>query len=183
MSTLNPDIERADWFLYDGQYFPFLAKDGDAVDWKKPAKGVMLRSLWNYDNDSIEMGDNRIIGLPRGEATGQGGGTILEALDGAMSEINRAGPLSPPEKLGIKQITHDSVARDVVAHYTTGEIEVIDYIFDKLGYEMGIAYILANFIKYSSRANHKGQRRSDITKIRNYATIALQKMDKEGELE
>lgn len=66
--------------------------------------------------------------------------------------------------------------RDVVAHYTTGEIEVIDYIFDKLGFEGGMFYILGNLIKYSSRANHKGQRKSDITKIRNYSTIALEKM-------
>lgn len=73
--------------------------------------------------------------------------------------------------------------RDVVAHYTTGEIETIDFIFDKLGYDGGLAYILGNLIKYSSRANHKGQRRSDLVKIRNYSTIALQFMDKYGELE
>lgn len=66
--------------------------------------------------------------------------------------------------------------RDNVSHYTVGEIECIDYIFDKLGYEGGMAYILGNLIKYSSRANHKGQRKSDVNKIRNYATIGLEKM-------
>lgn len=71
--------------------------------------------------------------------------------------------------------------RDVVAHYTVGEIETIDFIFDKLGYEGGLAAVLANIIKYGSRANHKGQRRSDIEKIRNYATIALEHMDRHGE--
>ena len=74
-----------------------------------------------------------------------------------------------------------TLERDVVAHYTTGEIETIDFIFDKLGYEGGLASVLANIRKYGSRANHKGQRRSDIEKIRNYATIALQQMDKHGE--
>lgn len=83
-----------------------------------------------------------------------------------------------PEAMDLKE---NRLERDVVAHYTTGEIETIDFIFDKLGYEGGLASVLANIIKYGSRANHKGQRRSDIEKIRNYATIALQQMDKHGE--
>ena len=86
------------------------------------------------------------------------------------------GPSFPKE-----EIVKDK--RDNVAHYTVGEIECIDYIFDKLGYEGGMAYILGNQIKYSSRANHKGQRRSDMTKIVNYGKIALEKMDQNGELE
>ena len=81
------------------------------------------------------------------------------------------------------RVSGPTLERDDVAHYTTGEIETIDFIFDKLGYEGGLAYILGNLIKYSSRANHKGQRRSDLVKIRNYSTIALQFMDKYGELE
>lgn len=80
-------------------------------------------------------------------------------------------------------LSENDLKRDVVSHYTTGDIETIDFIFDKLGYEGGLEYILGNLIKYSSRANHKGQRRSDIVKIRNYATIALEHMDKHGETE
>lgn len=80
-----------------------------------------------------------------------------------------------------ENLSENELKRDVVSHYTTGEIETIDFIFDKLGYEGGLASVLANIIKYGSRANHKGQRRSDIEKIRNYATIALEKMDAHGE--
>jgi len=80
-----------------------------------------------------------------------------------------------------KDLSEKELKRDNVSHYTVGEIETIDFIFDKLGYEGGLEYILGNLIKYSSRANHKGQRRSDIVKIRNYATIALEHMDKHGE--
>ena len=89
-----------------------------------------------------------------------------------------------------KPITEEEVAelvkpekREVVAHYTTGEIETIDFIFDKLGFEGGMAYIIGNLMKYPSRANHKGCRRADIIKLRNYAIIAIEKMDKEGETE
>jgi hypothetical protein len=86
---------------------------------------------------------------------------------------------SPPNR----DLPVEQLARDVVSHYTTGKYEVIDYIFDKLGYEGGLAYVLGNEIKYASRAQHKGQRRADVVKIRNYATILLQKMDEEGETE
>lgn len=79
------------------------------------------------------------------------------------------------EDLGLK--------RDVVDHYTAGKTETIDYIFEQLGYEGGMAYIIGNLIKYSSRANHKGQRKSDINKIRNYSVIALEKMAEEGDID
>lgn len=64
-----------------------------------------------------------------------------------------------------------SSTRENVAHYNTGEIETIDYIADKLSREEFRAYVLANIIKYASRANHKGQFASDLEKIRNYAVI------------
>jgi hypothetical protein len=85
--------------------------------------------------------------------------------------------VSPKKKedLGLK--------RDVVDHYTAGKTETIDYIFEQLGYEGGMAYIIGNLIKYSSRANHKGQRKSDINKIRNYSVIALEKMAEEGDID
>lgn len=73
--------------------------------------------------------------------------------------------------------------RDDVSHYTVGKTETIDFIFEKLGYEGGMAYIIGNLIKYSSRANHKGQRKSDINKIRNYSVIALEKMAEEGDVD
>lgn len=68
-------------------------------------------------------------------------------------------------------------ARDNVAHYTTGKVETIDYITDKLGPDGSIFFVLGNIIKYASRAMHKGQLRSDLEKIRNYATIALEILD------
>ena len=66
--------------------------------------------------------------------------------------------------------------RDHVAHYTVGEIETIDFIADKFD---GIEYCLGNIVKYASRAKHKGQLRSDLDKIRNYAAIALELLDKQ----
>lgn len=62
--------------------------------------------------------------------------------------------------------------RDHVEHYANGEIETIDFIYDKMGFEGTIAFIVGNMLKYSSRAFHKGQTRSDIAKIGNYAKIA-----------
>lgn len=70
--------------------------------------------------------------------------------------------------------------REQVAHYMVGNIETIDYIVEKLSPLGGLAYILGNIIKYASRATHKGQLRSDLVKIRNYATIAIELIDKHG---
>jgi len=65
--------------------------------------------------------------------------------------------------------------RENVAHYNTGEIETIDYIFDKLGFEGGQAYVLGNILKYASRALYKGTFDADVEKIRNYAVILQEK--------
>ena len=67
--------------------------------------------------------------------------------------------------------------RDHVSHYADTKYETIDVIFDKLGFDGGVDYVLGNIIKYSTRAKHKGQFVSDIQKIRNYATILLEKID------
>lgn len=42
------------------------------------------------------------------------------------------------------------------AHYTTGEIEVIDYIQDKLTPEQFEGYCVGNILKYVSRYRYKG---------------------------
>jgi hypothetical protein len=67
--------------------------------------------------------------------------------------------------------------REHVDHYASTQIETIDYIFDKLGFEGGIAFVIGNILKYASRAKYKGQMRSDLEKIRNYANIAIEKID------
>lgn len=69
--------------------------------------------------------------------------------------------------------------RDYVSHYASTKYETIDFIFDKLGTDGGTDYVLGNILKYASRARHKGQLRSDIEKIRNYAQILLDKLDSE----
>lgn len=69
------------------------------------------------------------------------------------------------------------MSRDHVEHYAGTQFETIDVIFDKLGFEGGVDYIMGNIIKYSTRAKHKGQFVSDVNKIRNYATILLEKID------
>lgn len=42
------------------------------------------------------------------------------------------------------------------SHYTFGEIEVIEYIKDKLTQEEFEGYVVGNVIKYTSRWKHKG---------------------------
>lgn len=41
------------------------------------------------------------------------------------------------------------------SHYTTGEIEVINYIRDKLGADEFTGYCIGNVMKYISRWRHK----------------------------
>lgn len=83
-------------------------------------------------------------------------------------------PTSKESDLSGKEIRK----RDDVSHYTTGEIETIDFIADKFD---GIEFCLANIVKYASRAKHKGQLRSDLDKIRNYAVIATELLDRQEE--
>ena len=72
-------------------------------------------------------------------------------------------------------VSENSHERAVVAHYTVGEIETIDFIDDRFD---GVEFCLANIVKYATRAKHKGQLRSDLEKIRNYAVIATELLDK-----
>jgi hypothetical protein len=76
-----------------------------------------------------------------------------------------------------------SSQRDNVSHYTVGNVETIDYIKDKLGATGALMYILGNILKYASRALHKGQLRSDLIKIKNYAIMAVEIIDDHPELE
>ncbi|HUV74245.1 MAG TPA: DUF3310 domain-containing protein [Anaerolineae bacterium] len=62
---------------------------------------------------------------------------------------------------------------DVVAHpehYTQGEIEVIDAIVD-----WKLNYCLGNVLKYVARCNHKGNKRQDLLKARQYIDFELEK--------
>ena len=61
------------------------------------------------------------------------------------------------------------------AHYTTGNIEVIDYIEDK-----EFCYHMGNVIKYISRAEWKGDELKDLKKARWYLERKI-KMLEEGE--
>ena len=62
-------------------------------------------------------------------------------------------------------------AVDHPAHYNAGPIETIDVI-ESQGW--GLAFCLANVVKYAMRAEHKGQFEKDIAKIKWYADRALQ---------
>lgn len=170
-------INRASYFLRDGQYFPILF---DKIADDSPVKNPLLSELHYYDNNDGQNtpgGHFDIYGFPPETES------MLNqaAWDEEVDRNESLHGLTPPPPITPEQA--ETFQRDVVSHYTVGEIETIDYIFDKLGYEGGMAYVIGNLIKYPSRANHKGCRRADITKIRNYATIALEHMDKNGELE
>lgn len=67
--------------------------------------------------------------------------------------------------------------REHVDHYCQGKVETIDQIFELWGFEGGMCFVLGNLMKYTSRAMYKGQLRSDLEKISNYATIGIEKFD------
>lgn len=58
------------------------------------------------------------------------------------------------------------------SHYTTGDIEVIDYIRDKLTPEEFTGYCIGNVIKYVSRWRHKGGS-EDLRKAEVYLNWAI----------
>jgi uncharacterized protein DUF3310 len=59
-------------------------------------------------------------------------------------------------------------------HYTTGSIEVIDYIQDK-----DLNFALGNVVKYVSRADHKGNAIEDLKKARQYLDFEIAKRERE----
>jgi len=61
-------------------------------------------------------------------------------------------------------------------HYTTGEIEVIDYIKDKLTPEQFEGYCMGNVIKYVSRYQHKGGA-EDLKKASVYLNWAINNLE------
>jgi hypothetical protein len=56
-------------------------------------------------------------------------------------------------------------------HYTTGKIEVIDFIEDK-----GLEYHEANVVKYVARAKHKGNRIQDLEKALWYLSRKIENL-------
>ena len=65
-------------------------------------------------------------------------------------------------------------------HYTTGEIEVIDYIRDKLTAEQFTGFCEGNVLKYVSRWRQKGGL-EDLSKAKVYLDWMIQSATKEGE--
>jgi hypothetical protein len=55
-------------------------------------------------------------------------------------------------------------------HYTTGKIEVIDFIVDQK-----LDYALGNAIKYICRCNHKGHKVLDLQKAIQYLKFEIEK--------
>ena len=60
-------------------------------------------------------------------------------------------------------------------HYTVGDIEVIEYIKDKLTKEEYIGYCMGNVIKYVSRYKHKNGK-EDLNKAMVYLSWAIEVM-------
>lgn len=65
-------------------------------------------------------------------------------------------------------------------HYTTGEIEVIKYIRDKLGCEEFTGYCIGNVMKYISRWRHKDGKQ-DLEKAKVYLQWAIESANRELE--
>lgn len=69
------------------------------------------------------------------------------------------------------------MSRDHVEHYANGKIEYIDFLIEQHGPDAAVLYVLMNIGKYAARGPYKGQLRSDLQKIRNYAGMGLQILD------
>ncbi len=69
------------------------------------------------------------------------------------------------------------------AHYTSGTIETIDYIRDKLTCEQFIGYCIGNAMKYISRFDKKGKPIEDLKKATVYINWAIERMVDDAETE
>ena len=79
----------------------------------------------------------------------------------------------PADKMNIQEdkVNHPS-------HYTTGEIEVINYIRDKLGADEFTGYCIGNVLKYVSRWRHKDGVQ-DLEKAQVYLNWAVESAKRE----
>lgn len=92
------------------------------------------------------------------------------------------------QKPGFEPITREEPAMEPAkddkvnhpSHYTTGEIEVINYIRDKLGCEEFTGYCIGNVMKYISRWRHKDGKQ-DLDKAKVYLQWAIESAAKELE--
>jgi len=67
------------------------------------------------------------------------------------------------------QEPHFVEKEEVKSHYDKGNIKGIDILKDKLTEEEFEGFLKGNILKYTMRANHKGQKESDTYKILDYA--------------
>ena len=81
----------------------------------------------------------------------------------------------------IKSDENNSIPNDAVnhpSHYNTGNIEVIEYIRDKLTPEQYVGYCMGNVLKYCSRWQHKDGLQ-DLEKAHVYLGWAIDKLKSE----
>jgi plasmid maintenance system antidote protein VapI len=79
-----------------------------------------------------------------------------EVMTNASEEVNVLLETMPFEKVVEKLHTELNEAVNHPSHYTTGNIEVIDYLQDKLPAEMFEGFCVGNSLKYLSRYRYKG---------------------------
>lgn len=68
-------------------------------------------------------------------------------------------------------------------HYTDGygcKLEVIEYLKDKLTPEQFEGFCIGNILKYTSRANFRGEYKKDLTKAAHYGRILEEYMEATG---
>ena len=97
--------------------------------------------------------------------------TLSDYLAGKKKEENAM--KNEPIHNGNDAVNHPS-------HYTAGEIEVINYIRDKLGCEEFTGYCIGNVMKYISRWRHKDGRQ-DLEKAKVYLQWAIESAQREAE--
>lgn len=74
--------------------------------------------------------------------------------NGVPSNFEMKGVTIPVQNMNFEDMPTDAVNHP--NHYTHGNIEVIDYIIDKLTGEQFEGYVIGNVLKYVSRYRHKG---------------------------
>lgn len=97
---------------------------------------------------------------------------LLEELTYSIEAESKT-DVSDPEwgKKKPNNVTYDNVCKP--KHYNIGDIEVIDYIRDKMSNEEFEAYCIGNVIKYVSRYKHKNGK-EDLQKALTYIKWAIE---------
>jgi len=134
----------------------------------------------------VRIGDQMVMGgklykAVKEERIASCSGCSFDSEDDSCKFVNEGGYCSFTNEAIFKEVEslddldlwEEPKEEDTKSHYDKGEFKGIDVIKDKLSAEEFEGFLKGNILKYTMRANHKGQKEDDFKKILDYAHMLV----------